>query len=142
MSRFINDVTCDKIINTKGDNKKYRDNWDKIFGKSKEEMKEHVQQITGDVPHTVVANLNIEGYDKYYKPKYVVVVGWSKEAVLKMARENEPQRIFTLPFYTGCVEDVPDWSDLDKYNYHYLVQPFYVKGVEDIFEIVKMWGFE
>jgi len=59
MSRFINDVTCDKIINTKGDNKKYRDNWDKIFGKSKEEMKEHVQQITGDVPHTVVEDDDI-----------------------------------------------------------------------------------
>jgi len=49
-----NDVTGDKIINTKGDNKKYRDNWDRIFGKNKDEMKEHVKPITNDVPHTVV----------------------------------------------------------------------------------------
>ena len=53
-----NDVTGDKIINTKGDKKKYRDNWDRIFGKTKDEMKEHVKPITNDVPHTVVANLN------------------------------------------------------------------------------------
>ena len=49
-----NDVTGDKIINTKGDNKKYRDNWDRIFGKTKDEMKEHVKPITNDVPHDVV----------------------------------------------------------------------------------------
>jgi len=50
-----NDITNDRITNAiKGDNKKYADGWDKIFGKSKDEMKEHVQQITGDVPHTVV----------------------------------------------------------------------------------------
>lgn len=49
-----NDVTGDKIINTKGDNKKYADGWDRIFGKNKDEMKKHVEQITGDVPHDVV----------------------------------------------------------------------------------------
>ena len=54
-----NDITNDRITNAiKGDKKKYADNWDRIFGKSKDEMKEHVQQITGDVPHDVVEGLN------------------------------------------------------------------------------------
>jgi len=50
-----NDITNDRITNAvKGDKKKYVDGWDKIFGKSKDEMKEHVKPITNDVPHDVV----------------------------------------------------------------------------------------
>lgn len=32
-----NDITGDAITNTKGDQKKYAENWDKIFGKKNKE---------------------------------------------------------------------------------------------------------
>lgn len=49
-----NDITNDRIVNMKGDKKKYDGGYDRIFGKSKEAMKEHVKPITNDVPHTVI----------------------------------------------------------------------------------------
>jgi len=32
-----NDITGDSIANTKGNHKKYAENWEKIFGKKKED---------------------------------------------------------------------------------------------------------
>jgi hypothetical protein len=35
-----NDITGDSIVNTKGNQKKYAENWEKIFGKKKEQKPE------------------------------------------------------------------------------------------------------
>jgi len=42
-----NDVTGDRIVNTKGDSKKYKENWDKIFSKKDvlDEMSELDQEL-------------------------------------------------------------------------------------------------
>lgn len=51
-----NDVTGDRITNAlKGDKEKYRTGWEAIFGDK--DMKKHVEQITGDVPHNVLNDL-------------------------------------------------------------------------------------
>jgi hypothetical protein len=39
-----NDITGDSITNNKGDQKKYSENWDKIFGK-KDKDTQHPQQV-------------------------------------------------------------------------------------------------
>lgn len=58
----INDVTGDKIINTKGDKKKYDEGYDKIFGKSNKDVEDLVEMFKrGPTETTTLSN---EDFDK------------------------------------------------------------------------------
>lgn len=72
-----------------------------------------------------------------YTPEYQVVIDWPKEYVLRAAEHNEGDRIFTVPFYTGTVEDLPDWSDFLEYPYNYLVKPWYVGNCENPHTVIS-----
>lgn len=76
-----------------------------------------------------VITVNIEIDKNKCTPNYITVLDWSKEDVLMLAEHNEPDRCFTIPFYSGDVDLIPDWSDFFKYDYNYLVQPFYLGEV-------------
>lgn len=70
-------------------------------------------------------------------PEVQVVIDWPKEEVLRVARENDKQYIFTVPFYTKDIDDVPDWSDFLEYPYNYLVKPWYVGNCENPHTVIS-----
>lgn len=80
-----NDVTGDRITNAlKGDTDKYREGWEAIFGSK--DMKKHVEQITGDVPHTVVDEVDpfLVRYSTEYGKEEILGEHMSQERIDKL----------------------------------------------------------
>lgn len=65
-------------------------------------------------------------------PEHQVLFNLPKEAVLDIAEKNEKEKILTIPFYTGPVGDVPDWSDFLEYPYNYLLKPIYIGNLNPV----------
>ena len=80
-----------------------------------------------------IVTIDIDWKQPEYKPEFQIVFDLSFEELVRLAEDAEERRVFTFPFYTGTVEDVPDMSVLetDEYNFLYLVQPMYVGNFED-----------